>query len=181
VFLAVVGIVSVAVASAWGPLSGIRILDHPATPADTVGPAVTTQLRNDERPSDPADAIGARLINQARLLGALPDGTKVYAVPSSQGKLCVVVAGRAESCSNPLTHAHPVTEIVMKPGPGTPPVVYGAAANDVVSISFIVGGQPVTVPVHDDFYAWQGSAEQAMLAVSSATVTFSDGTSEPLS
>jgi hypothetical protein len=117
------------------------------------------------------------LIDQARLLGTLPDGTKVYALPSSKGKLCVAVALRAESCSDALTHAHPITEIVMEAGPGTPPVVYGATTNNVASVSFLVGGQPVTVPVHDNFYVWEGSPEQATLPVLSATVTFSDGTS----
>lgn len=178
--LVAIGAVGVAIAASWGPLSGIGAAEHPATPADTVGPAVTSQLNADQPPPGAVDGIGKRLTDQARFIGSLPNGTKVYAIPTSKGLLCVAAASLAESCSAPLTAAHPVTGTILEAGPGTPPLVFGVTTDNVVSISFKVGGQLTTVPVHNNLYAWQGTLEQAMAAVTSETMTFADGTHRPV-
>jgi hypothetical protein len=135
--------------------------------------------RNELSPPGWISPIGPRLVDQTRLLGELRDGRKVYAVPTSKGKLCILVAGFGESCSDPLTRERPITLTISKVGPGSPHVIWGAVADDVVSVSFDVGGQPVTVPVENNFYAWEGQPTARLHRVSAAIVTFSDGSSAP--
>jgi hypothetical protein len=176
VLLAALVIAAIALAASWGPLSGIGAADHPAKPSDAVSSQAAAQLHQAELPpSDPVDQIGSFLVDQARLLGVLSDGSKVYAVPSSKDKLCVVVASRSGECAAPLTHARPITVAIMREGPGIGPAVYGLTIDDVVSVSFEVGGDSVTVPVHDNFYAWQGSPSQAQAGISRVSVTYADG------
>jgi hypothetical protein len=178
--LVVLGVGGVAVAASWDPLSAIGAADRPAEPTDTLSAAVIDQLRrNEETPPGWISPIGSRLVDEARLLGELPDGHKVYAVPTSKGKLCILVAESAESCGDPLTRERPITFTISKVGPGSPHVIWGATANDVVSVSFEVGGQPVTVPVENNFFAWEGQPTARLASVSPATVTFSDGTTRP--
>jgi hypothetical protein len=166
-------------ATSWGPLAGIGAAERPARPTDTLPPAVLAQLRADERPPGTGpDRIGRRLVDQARLLGSLPDGHNVYAVPTTTNRLCIVVANLTESCGDALTHARPITFTVVEPGPGVPPVVWGATANNVASVDFQIGVEDVTAPVHNNFYAWQGTVAQAQASVSKATVTFTDGSQQ---
>lgn len=177
----------VAVAGAWDPLAAIGSADRPAEPSDTLSPAVVEQLRGSElSPPGWVSPIGTQLVEQARLLGELPNGDEVYAVPTSKGKLCILVADGAErgrlsgwSCSDPLGRDRPITMTVSKVGPGSPHVIWGATADDVVSVSFEVGGRPVTVPVLNNFYAWEGQPTDRLSGVSPATVTFSDGSTAP--
>ena len=169
----------VAVAGSWNPLSAIGSADRPAKPTDTMSADVVTQLRAYERhPPGWVSAIGSILDEQARLLGELPNGHKVYAVPSSKGKLCIVTE-RGGGCTDPLTRERPITFQISKVGPGSPHVVWGATADDVVSVSFEVGGQPVTVPVVNNFFAWEGQPTARLAGVSPAVVTFSDGSTAP--
>jgi hypothetical protein len=179
--LVVLGVGGVAVAGSWDPLSAIGAADRPAEPTDTLSAAVIEQVRKNEGSWPPGwvSPIGSRLVDQARLLGELPDGHKVYAVPTSKGKLCILVAESGESCSDPLTRERPITLTISKVGPGSPHVIWGVTANDVVSVSFEVGGQPVTVPVENNFFAWEGQPTAKLAAVSPATVTFLDGTTGP--
>jgi hypothetical protein len=179
---AVMVMVGAAIAGNWGPLAGLTAVDHSATPADTLGAAVRSQLKNDEAPSGSAiDQVGTRLSDSARLVGVLPSRQKVYALASSKGKLCVAVAGLAESCGPALSLAAPITfTIVDRDGPGgAPPTAYGVAIDKVASVSFRVAGVAVTVPVHDNFFAYQGSSLDTGSDFSAATVTFTDGSSEP--
>jgi hypothetical protein len=76
---------------------------------------------------------------------------------------------------DPLTRERPATVTIMRASPTSGPVVYGAAIDGVTSVSFKVGGIPVTLPVRNNFYAWQGSPEQAQTPISAVTVTFADG------
>jgi len=172
--LGIVGAGAAAVTS-WGPLSGITSADHTPNAADALPPAVIAQLRADEPPAGAVDAIGKRLITQGRRLGSLPAGNAVYAVPTSKGKLCIVVSTLAESCGEPLNRSHPVTMTVDEPGPGVAPVVWGATADGVVSISFDAASEPITVPVSNNFYVWQGTPAQAQAPIGVATVAFNDG------
>jgi hypothetical protein len=172
----VVGVGGVAVAASWGPLSTIGAADRPAEPTDMMSPAAKEQVRRHE--ISPDGVIGTRLSDEARLLGELPNGRKVYIVPTTKSKLCVVVAEGGGSCYAPLSRVAPITFTLSKDGPAAPHVIWGAATDDVVSVSFELGGQPVTVPVEGNFYAWEGQPTETMKDVSPATVTFSDGTTQ---
>lgn len=168
-----------AVAGSWNPLSAIGSADRPAEPADTMSAEVVAQIRAFEhRPPGFVSAIGDILDGQARLLGQLPSGHKVYAVPSSKGKLCIS-SERGGGCTDPLTRERPVTFQISKVGPGSPHVIWGATADDVVSVSFKVAGQPVTVPAVNNFFAWEGQPTAKLAGVSQPIVTFSDGTTAP--
>lgn len=163
-------------ATGWGPLAGIGAAERPVTPEDEISPAVVAQLRASAMPrSAPDSPVGEWLFTEARLLGKLPDGHEVYVVPTAKAKLCIVVAGSGASCSDPVTRDDPITMTTRDSGPSAPPVVWGVTTDDVTAVSFTVGGTPVSVPVRDNFYAWQGSPDQTLRSVSSAIVTFADG------
>lgn len=172
----VLGVGGVGVAASWGPLSGIGAADRPAEPKDTLSPVAKEQVGRHE--ISPDRVIGTRLVDEARLLGELPDGRKVHVLPTSENKLCLVVADGGGSCYAPLSHAEPITFTLSKARPGAPHVIWGAASDDVISVSFELGGQPVTVPVEDNFYAWEGQPTETMKDASPVTVTFSDGTTQ---
>jgi hypothetical protein len=173
---AALGGAGVGFAASWGPLSGIGAADHPATPTDTLSTAAKAQIRTHE--FSPNGVVGSGLVNEARLLGELPDGRKVHVVPTSKSKLCVVVAGGPEACYPPLSRANPITFALSKAGPGAPHVIWGVATDGVTSVSFKLGGEPVTIPVEDNFYTWEGQPTEKMNDMSPVTVAFSDGTTE---
>jgi hypothetical protein len=181
VAFAVVG-VAVAAAADWGPVSGIASVDHPATSGDGLGRDVLEQLRSDELPagSGAVDQIGKRIESSARLVGTLPDGRRLYVVASSNGKLCVVAALLAESCSDRLTPDAPITFTIVRNGLGSRPLAYGVAMDGVVSVSFSVGGTSVTLPVRNNAFAYEGDpyrgpASHAGPSFSAPSVTFADG------
>lgn len=176
VAVAVLGVGGVAVAASWGPLSAIGAADRPAEPADKLSPAAKEQVRKHEILPD--GVIGARLVDEARLVGELPDGRKVYVVPTSKSKLCIIVVEGGGSCHPPLSRAEPITFERSKAGPGAPHIIWGVATDDVISVSFELGGQPMTIPVEGNFYAWEGQPTETFKGVSPVTVTFSDGTTQ---
>jgi hypothetical protein len=168
-----------AVAGSWNPLSAIGSADRPAEPTDTMSAEVIAQIRAfEDRPPGWVSAIGNILDGEARLLGQLPGGHKVYAVPTSKGKLCIITESGG-GCSDPLTRERPIILESSKVGPASPHVVWGATADDVVLVSFTVAGEPVRVPVVNNFFAWEGQPTAKFSGVSSAVVTFSDGTTAP--
>jgi hypothetical protein len=173
---AAIGLAGAAIASGVGPFPGISAADHPARPSDTPGSAVVDQLRADELPAgDPLDQIGSRRVGSARLVGTLPSGRRVYLVPTSKGKVCVVVARLAESCGDALTRESPITFTVVDRGQGEPAVAYGVALDGVASVSFKAGGRAVTVPVRDNFFVYEAPSGTSF---SPPMVTFADGTTE---
>ena len=125
---------ALSLAGAFNPLSEIGAADHPNTPNDMLSPAVQAQLRADSPPSGGVDQIGSRLTDSARLVGTLPSGRKVSVVASTKGRLCVVVALPAESCSDPLSPAQPSPSHSRRPGNGRArlrtPMVLPATAFD---------------------------------------------------
>jgi hypothetical protein len=137
-----------AAAAVSGPLSGVFSADHPRSTQDVLDPATAAMLRSAEQ-----RLAGRPLLGESRLLGALPTGRRVYLVPTSAGRLCVVVERLAASCGRPLTRSAPLTFAVTHSGKG--PVVYGVARDGIVSVSFTVGGRRVAVPVRNNLFAYQ--------------------------
>jgi hypothetical protein len=132
-----------------GPLNGVFSADHPRSTQDVLDPATAAMLQRDEQ----RNLAGRPLLGESRLLGALPTGRRVYVVPTSAGKLCVVVETLAASCGRPLTKSAPLTFAVTHSAKG--PVAYGVARDGVVSVSFTVDGRRVTVPVRNNLFAYQ--------------------------
>jgi hypothetical protein len=163
-----------AAAAVSGPLDGVFSADQPRAARDVLDPATVTMLRSDERRA----AAGRPLFAQSRLLGALPTGRRLYLVPTSTGRLCVVVERLAESCGDPLTQGRPLTFAVADPdraGGGEGPIAYGVARDDVASASFTVDGRRVVVPVRHNLFAFQGRPTDRRFAA--AVAHLADGRS----
>jgi hypothetical protein len=143
-----VGIIvsGVALAGSLNPLSGIGAANHPRKPSDVLDQSVQAQLRADLVPPGGIGQIEGRLTGSSRLMGTLPSGRKVYVVPTTKGRLCVVVARLAESCGSRLTQEQPVTFTTAWGHPGEPVYAYGVARDGVESVSFNAGARRVTVP-----------------------------------
>jgi hypothetical protein len=178
----VVGILvtGVAVAGSLSPLSGIGAADRPRRASDIVDAGVQAQLRADSPPSGGVDQIGGRITDSARLVGTLSRGKKVYAVASTKGRLCVVVAHLAESCSDSLSRAEPVTFTAAWSRPGEPAYAYGVALDGVRSVSFDSGGSRVTVPVERNFFAYETKPLDAPPGFGGLIVAFDNGTTQPI-
>jgi hypothetical protein len=164
----------VALAADWTPLTSIGAADHASTPSDVLPADVKDEVGKHEL--SPAGAVGARLVDKSRLVGALADGSKVYIVPTSKEKICLVVGSGSESCFAPLSRTNPITVSTSKDGPGAPHFVWGVATDGVESVSFAIGGELVTVPVASNFYAWEGHRTDSMQAISNVSAKFTDGT-----
>jgi hypothetical protein len=173
-------VTGVALASSLNPLSGIGAADHPPTPNDALGPEVQAQLRLDEVPAGGVDQIGGRLDGSARFIGALPSGRKVFVVPTTKGRLCVVLAGMAESCGSRLTQTEPVTFTTVWGHPGERAYAYGVARDGVKSVSFNAGDQRVTVPVEHNLFVYESEPRDSPAGFGAVAVTFTDGTVEPV-
>jgi hypothetical protein len=167
-----------AAAAVSGPLDGVFSADHPRVAGDALDPATGAMLRRHVRRHPSA---GRPLLQQSRLLGALPTGRRVYLVPTSTGRLCLVVERLAESCGNPLTQAAPLTFAVAdadRAGGGEGPIAYGVARDGVVSVSFTIDGRRVTVPVRRNLFAFQASPGARRF--SAPVAHFTNGTSRTL-
>jgi hypothetical protein len=173
-------VTGVALSGSVDPLSGIGAADHPSTPSDRLGPAVQAQLRLDRPPTGAVDQIGGRLTGSARLIGTLPSGRRVYAVPTSKGRLCVVVAQLADSCGDPLTQAEPVTFTTVFRHPGDPTYAYGIARDGVAAVSFTVSGEHVTVPVQRNLFVYETAPGDSPRSFGDVKARFSDGSVEPV-
>ena len=169
-----------AIAGAPNPLAGIGAADHPRTPKDVLDAGVQAQLRADLVPPGGVDQVGPRVTGSSRLVGTLPSGRKVFVVPTEKGRLCVVLARSAESCSGSLTPAEPVTFTAVWNHPGEPAYAYGVARDGVRSISFTFRSGHVTVPVEHNFYAYQTEPLDQPPGFGALTVTLDDGTTQPV-
>lgn len=175
--LAVALIVSgLALAGSLNPLRGIGVADHPQAPSDALDENAQAQLRADLVPPGGVDQIGGRLTGFSRLVGTLPSGRRVYVVPTTKGRLCVLVAGLAESCGSPLSQQEPVTFTTTWEHPGEPAYAYGIARDGVQSVSFNAGSRRVTVPVEHNLFAYQSEPRDSPGRFGAITVTLADGT-----
>jgi hypothetical protein len=167
-----------AAAAVSGPLGGVFSADHPRAARDVLDPATAAMLRGDEHRDATA---GVRLLGQSRLLGALATGRRVYLVPTSTGRLCVVVERLTESCGDPLTQSVPLTFAVADPdgaGGGEGPIAYGVARDGVVSVSFTVDGRRASVAVRHNLFAFQGRPTDRRF--SAPVAHFANGQSRPI-
>lgn len=170
----------VSLAGSLNPLRGIGAADHPQKPNDVLGPDVTAQLRLDSPPGGGIDQIGGRLTASGRFIGTLPSGRKVYVVPTTKGRLCVVVAGLVESCGNPLTQQEPVTFTTVFQHPGDPTYAYGVARDGVSTLSFTVNGEHVTVPVQHNFFVYETAPGDSPRGFGDVRATLANGRVEPV-
>lgn len=178
---ALVGVGVAVAATFFGAFTGISAAQHPRTPADRIDPRLLAEIDNANAVRGPA---GQLLPDSARLVRQLSDGTRFYAVATTDGHLCVLAAGlpnntgksdaAAMGCGSPLTQGQPSTAASFQANDQTPTISYGVAVDGVTSVSFSAGGQQVTVPIQDNVWVYEGEApEHGTLAAH-----FSDGSTE---
>ena len=164
----------VAIAAGFGAFNGISAAQHPPTAADKLDPAVAATFAPDLR----RDAGAVRFVTQLR------DGVRIYAVATAGGGLCSIaerlpgphtVKGKPTeiACGTRLTHERPTTLSSFLATGARPPFSWGIALNNVTAVSFMAGGQEVSVPVKDNVWAYQGRKD--LIGAAPLTVHFTDG------
>lgn len=156
-------------------IRAVERLAHPQRSVDVLDAATIAETRA----LDGAAQIGTHLLDQARALGTLPTGGRVYLIPTSKDRLCVLAARLAESCGFQLSPTAPVTfTVVDRDGPGgRPPLAYGAAADGVITVDVVVGGRRESAKVRANLYSFFGRASDSVVDFSTITAHFTDGSS----
>jgi hypothetical protein len=171
--------VGVAIAAGFGAFDGISAAQHAPTAADKLDPAVAASIAANDNPLG-LEADSARFVTQ------LADGVRIYAVATKTGELCALAErlqnnngkndAAAMGCGSPLTQSQPTTAASFQANEATPPISYGVALDSVTAVSFMAGGQEVTVPVKNNVWAYEGDNS----AIGSLTVHFHDGRTETI-
>jgi hypothetical protein len=168
----------VAIAAGFGAFDGISAAQHPQTPADRIDPALLAEINA----ANTARGAGGQLLpDSARLVKQLSDGARIYAVATQDGQLCALAerlpnnTGKSDAaamgCGYPLTQTQPSTAGTFRANESTPAISWGIALDSVAAVSFMAGGQEVTVPVVNNVWAYEGQAP----ALGSLTAHFRDG------
>ena len=172
----------VAIAASFGAFNGISAAQRPQTPADRLDPAVAASIApNATRTRDQLLADSARLVKQ------LAGGARIFAVATKDRAAVRPRRGTADGntgggdasamgCGSPLTQSQPTTAASFKANGETPTISWGIALDSVTAVSFIAGGQEVTVPVKDNVWAYEG--ENSL--TDGFTVHFADGSTETI-
>jgi hypothetical protein len=174
VVVAALAAVGVAIAAGFGAFNGINAAQHAPTEADKLDPAVAASIAANDNPLG-LEADSARFVTQ------LADGVRIYAVATKTGELCALAErlpnndgkndAAAMGCGSPLGQSQPTTVASFQVNEATPTISYGIALDSVSAVSFMAGGQEVTVPVKNNVWAYEGSNS----AIDSLTVHFNDG------
>jgi hypothetical protein len=175
VLLFALALTGVAIADGVGAFNGIGAAQHPQSAADLLGPQ---ELSPDCSSAVASPSAFCNLdLGSARLVRTLPSGRKVWVATDSHGDLCVFLQEGGASCGSELTPTRPTTLASFKKGPGVPLITYGVALDGIVAVSFIAGGEPVSVPVEDNVWAYEGPNS----AFQTLTVHYADGSTFVLS
>jgi hypothetical protein len=183
--LAAAALAAVGIAAAEGldPFAGIGAADHPAGSSDQLEPAIAAEIARLNAEGPDRGPPGKLVAASARLVSQLGSGRRIYVISTTTNSLCVLIQEQpgttedsAIGCGSPLSQAQPTTEMSVQARPDTPPLSFGVAKDNVVSVSFQAGGVETTVPVTDNVWAYEGSSG----ILRSLTVHFSDGSEETL-
>jgi hypothetical protein len=156
--------VGVAIAAGFGAFNGISATQHPQTPADRIDPKLVALIN---AANSARGGPGQLLPDSARLVKELSGGARIYAVATKKGQLCVLGAGlngngrndsAAMGCGFPLTQSQPSTAGTFGGSGSAPAISWGIAIDSVAAVSFMAGGQEVTVPVTNNVWAYEGDA-----------------------
>ena len=176
----------VAVAAAFGafngsdPFAGISAAEQRPTAADRLDAAVAASVAVDLR-RDPG---------VVRFLTQLGDGTRIYAVARADGQLCSIaeslpgLAGPDKekgkpteiACNMQLSQKRPTTFASFGATRSGQPFSWGLALDSVTAVSFMAGGQKVTVPVKNNVWAYEGDSS----GLNSLTAHFADGSTRTI-
>jgi len=169
-----------AIAAGFGAFDGISAAEHPRGTADVLEPAVVAGI-NKTNDTFTLGPTGKLLPDSARFTRQLPSGERVFALTTTTDKLCVLILGRPGSnmtyaigCGDPLNQNHPTTIEGIRPDPKLPALTFGVAIDGITSVSGVIGGTEVTVPVENNVWAYEG----ASAALQSLTVHYTDGATQ---
>jgi hypothetical protein len=159
---AVLLLTGAAVAGSVGALGSFRDMlgaQRDATPADVL-PA---DLRAYLVASNKAGPMHI-LIDEARLLAALPDGGHLYAVPAAGDDLCLLTTNGGMACG---PRVGPDVPLIWMAGGLTDQdtLVTGLARDDVRAVEITIGGKTETVPVTDNTF-WYREASGSKVPTS---------------
>lgn len=137
--------------------------------------AATVQMLNTR--GQGTRVLGAQLAVEARLLPTRIGGKQLYLIPTEKGKLCALLEGGAEACTDPLTDERPAFLVAMDDdGPGgAGPTVFGVALDGVRTISVAAGGSRMVVPVSENTFTFVGDSALSVADVAPSSATFDDG------
>lgn len=159
----------VAIAAGFGAFDGIGAAQHPQTGADVLDAKTLAGLQ-EACPSQVAQGsfympFCHLVLDSARLVGRTSYGN-VYVVTNTRGDLCTIGVGGGGGCGAPLSESQPITFTTFNPTPTTGGsfVATGIAIDGVTSVSFTVRGKDVTVPVENNFWAYEEPDSHATLA-----------------
>lgn len=181
VVVVALALAAVAIAAGFGAFSGISAAQRAQTPADRIDPALLAEISG----ANSVRGAGAQLLpDSARLVKQLSDGSRIYAVATQDGELCVLGTGlpdnngkndaAAMGCGSPLTQSEPSTGGSFRANESTPAISFGIAIDSVTAVSFTAGSQEVTVPVKDNVWVYEGESPN----YGTLTAHFKDGTTE---
>jgi hypothetical protein len=174
-----------AYAAGFNPFAGITAADHPATSNDSLPAWMIADIAEFSATVEQM-GHGHLLPDSARFVRQLPSGMRFYTVATSAGGLClanVYPPGSSNAkggigCGDSLSQSQPITIGSEQPNPATPPISYGLAMDGVTALSFIAGGTETTVPVTDNVWAYEGSADLTSVTVhweNDSTQTLTNG------
>jgi hypothetical protein len=175
--------VGVAIAAGFGAFNGISAAQHPQTPADRLEPQLLALINA----ANSARGAGSQLLpDSARLVKQLPGSARIYAVATEDGELCVLAAGLLNNngksdaagmgCGSPLTQSQPSTASTFARSESAPSISWGIALDSVAAVSFVAGGNEVTVPVVNNVWAYEGEPPTH----GSLIAHFKDGSTETI-
>jgi hypothetical protein len=138
------------ISAAQNKPTGVKVLDRQALAA------IKLQNSFASEHSTPRFPIPRLLPATARVLGRMPDGSKVFGLTDTRSDLCLIgeIGG---VCGPPLSKSHPITFATFNPSPTTGGkfTASGVAIDGVTSVSFKVWSEDVMVPVRNNVWVYE--------------------------
>jgi hypothetical protein len=143
-----------------GVFSGFSASQHEQADTSMLPPALVAQIKDmNDQHAKISSSLPQLLPNTARVLGTLPNGSKVYGLADTRGDLCLVGAV-VGGCGPPLSKKQPITFGAANEAPttGATFTAEGVAIDGVTSVSFTPtpgDGKEVTVPVKHNVWVYE--------------------------
>lgn len=153
---------SVAIAASFGAFKGISAAQHTQVGANVLPRRILASIERQNahsaafRKEHHTSWPPSLLPNTARVLGTMPDASKVYGLTDTRGDLCLIgeIGG---SCGPPLSKSRPITFGVSNRSPttGGTLIASGVAIDGVTSVSFRIWSKEVTAPVTNNVWIYE--------------------------
>lgn len=158
----------VAIAAGFGAFRGISAAQHTRVGANVLPPRILASIEHQNahsaayRKEHHTSWPPSLLPNTARVLGKMPDASKVYGLTDTRGDLCLIgeIGG---SCGPLLSKSRPITFGLSNRSPttGGTLVASGVAIDGVTSVSFRIWSKEVTAPVKNNVWIYKNPKSTA--------------------